>query len=229
MDGENGKPNVVQLANTWVIINVGGGPTDDKPAVYLRTSEGWRGCQQLHEHPRREHRECYERWKGLGAEFSPNRRFTRPRRGATCAIPTATSSRSARRKSSGESRDRADGGHGLELSANDNPSSAPARLWIDLARRIHMERYQDGIAPRWGCARSGDGSLKAGGIRAERAWKGRHRGFERRAFVDGNRRPRLSGKGRLRHLRSALRQRRVQPPSASREQRPRRSTTRCST
>lgn len=35
MDGENGKPNVVQLANTWIIINVGGGPTDDKPAIYL--------------------------------------------------------------------------------------------------------------------------------------------------------------------------------------------------
>ena len=35
MDGENGKPCVVQLENTWVIINVGGGPTDDKPGVYL--------------------------------------------------------------------------------------------------------------------------------------------------------------------------------------------------
>ena len=52
---------------------------------------------------------------------------------------------------------------------------------------------------------------------AERAWKGRPRGFERRAFVDGNRRPRLSGEGRVRHLRPALRQRRVQHPSASRE------------
>ena len=35
MDGENGAPSVVQLENTWVIINLGGGPTDDKPAVYL--------------------------------------------------------------------------------------------------------------------------------------------------------------------------------------------------
>ena len=35
MDGENGAPGIVQLENTWVIINVGGGPTDDKPAVYL--------------------------------------------------------------------------------------------------------------------------------------------------------------------------------------------------
>ena len=29
MDGENGAPGVVQLENTWVVINVGGGPTDD--------------------------------------------------------------------------------------------------------------------------------------------------------------------------------------------------------
>lgn len=32
MDGE---PTIVKLANTWIIINVGGGPTGDKPGVYL--------------------------------------------------------------------------------------------------------------------------------------------------------------------------------------------------
>ena len=32
MDGE---PTIVKLANTWIIINVGGGPTDDKPEVFL--------------------------------------------------------------------------------------------------------------------------------------------------------------------------------------------------
>jgi len=29
------KPAIVELANTWVIMNVGGEPTDDKPAVTL--------------------------------------------------------------------------------------------------------------------------------------------------------------------------------------------------
>ena len=29
------EPSIVQLANSWVIINVGGGPTDDKPTVAL--------------------------------------------------------------------------------------------------------------------------------------------------------------------------------------------------
>jgi catechol 2,3-dioxygenase-like lactoylglutathione lyase family enzyme len=32
-----GPPTYVQLANSWIIINVGGGPTDDKPTVTLET------------------------------------------------------------------------------------------------------------------------------------------------------------------------------------------------
>jgi catechol 2,3-dioxygenase-like lactoylglutathione lyase family enzyme len=28
-----GEPSFVQLANSWIIINVGGGPTEDKPTV----------------------------------------------------------------------------------------------------------------------------------------------------------------------------------------------------
>ena len=30
-----GEPSIVALANSWIIINVGGGPTDDKPSVTL--------------------------------------------------------------------------------------------------------------------------------------------------------------------------------------------------
>jgi catechol 2,3-dioxygenase-like lactoylglutathione lyase family enzyme len=32
-----GEPTYVALSNSWIIINVGGGPTDDKPAVTLET------------------------------------------------------------------------------------------------------------------------------------------------------------------------------------------------
>jgi catechol 2,3-dioxygenase-like lactoylglutathione lyase family enzyme len=32
-----GEPSVVALANSWIIINVGGGPTEDKPTVILET------------------------------------------------------------------------------------------------------------------------------------------------------------------------------------------------
>jgi catechol 2,3-dioxygenase-like lactoylglutathione lyase family enzyme len=32
-----GEPSIVALANSWIIINVGGGPTDDKPTVTLES------------------------------------------------------------------------------------------------------------------------------------------------------------------------------------------------
>jgi catechol 2,3-dioxygenase-like lactoylglutathione lyase family enzyme len=32
-----GEPSFVALANSWIIINVGGGPTEDKPTVMLET------------------------------------------------------------------------------------------------------------------------------------------------------------------------------------------------
>ncbi|HEX4258285.1 MAG TPA: VOC family protein, partial [Streptosporangiaceae bacterium] len=32
-----GEPAYVGLANSWIIINTGGGPTDDKPSVILET------------------------------------------------------------------------------------------------------------------------------------------------------------------------------------------------
>jgi catechol 2,3-dioxygenase-like lactoylglutathione lyase family enzyme len=32
-----GGPTYVALSNSWIVINVGGGPTDDKPAVTLET------------------------------------------------------------------------------------------------------------------------------------------------------------------------------------------------
>ena len=32
-----GEPSIVALANGWIVINVGGGPTDDKPTVTRET------------------------------------------------------------------------------------------------------------------------------------------------------------------------------------------------
>lgn len=64
-----GRPTAIKLANSWIIINDGGGPTDDKPDVYL-------------EPPQDEHRTSsflnlrvadiaasYAEWKRRGAEF----------------------------------------------------------------------------------------------------------------------------------------------------------------
>ena len=35
----SGEPTIIQIANSWLILNVGGGPTDDKPTVTLRTPQ----------------------------------------------------------------------------------------------------------------------------------------------------------------------------------------------
>jgi catechol 2,3-dioxygenase-like lactoylglutathione lyase family enzyme len=34
----SGAPGYIQIANTWLIVNVGGGPTPDKPSVTLSVS-----------------------------------------------------------------------------------------------------------------------------------------------------------------------------------------------
>ena len=47
-----GAPGYLQIANTWLIVNVGGGPTPDKPSVTLQRSCRSRFGQQLHEYPR---------------------------------------------------------------------------------------------------------------------------------------------------------------------------------
>ena len=35
--GDGDAPPYIKIANTWLILNVGGGPTPDKPTVTLRT------------------------------------------------------------------------------------------------------------------------------------------------------------------------------------------------
>jgi catechol 2,3-dioxygenase-like lactoylglutathione lyase family enzyme len=47
-----GAPGYLRIANTWLIVNVGGGPTPDKPSVTLSVPRRPRFSQQLHEYPR---------------------------------------------------------------------------------------------------------------------------------------------------------------------------------
>lgn len=64
-----GEPSIVKLANSWVIINGGGGPTEDKPTVVLAPPD----------HPDRvsaflnirvaDIDAVYREWSSKGAEF----------------------------------------------------------------------------------------------------------------------------------------------------------------
>ena len=50
----SGDVTYVALANSWIIINVGGGPTDDKPHGHPRDAARSRPGQQLPQHPGQE-------------------------------------------------------------------------------------------------------------------------------------------------------------------------------
>lgn len=64
-----GGPAVVQLANGWIVINVGGGPTDDKPEVTLDVpTDPTRASAFLNIRVADLHA-IYARWSALGAEF----------------------------------------------------------------------------------------------------------------------------------------------------------------
>jgi predicted enzyme related to lactoylglutathione lyase len=65
----SGAPGYIQIANTWLIVNVGGGPTPDKPSVTLSvladrdTISSFMNIRVADIHA------CYALWKSRGAEF----------------------------------------------------------------------------------------------------------------------------------------------------------------
>jgi len=64
-----GEPTIVQLANSWVIINVGGGPTEDKPEVVLETPTDSNRVSAFLNIRVADIERCYEEWSAKGAEF----------------------------------------------------------------------------------------------------------------------------------------------------------------
>jgi catechol 2,3-dioxygenase-like lactoylglutathione lyase family enzyme len=64
-----GEPSMVQLANAWIIINVGGGPTDDKPEVILETPRDLNRVSSFLNIRVADIQSVYEEWRSRGAEF----------------------------------------------------------------------------------------------------------------------------------------------------------------
>jgi catechol 2,3-dioxygenase-like lactoylglutathione lyase family enzyme len=64
-----GEPSIVQLANSWIIINVGGGPTDDKPEVILETPPDPNRTSSFLNIRVADIQSVYEEWRSRGAEF----------------------------------------------------------------------------------------------------------------------------------------------------------------
>ena len=67
-DGE-GAPGYLQIANTWLIVNPGGGPTPDKPSVTLRVPADPDKVSSFMNIRVADIRACYELWKSRGAQF----------------------------------------------------------------------------------------------------------------------------------------------------------------
>jgi lactoylglutathione lyase len=64
-----GEPTIIQLANSWVIVNVGGGPTDDKPTVILQPPADLNTVSSFMNIRVADVWACYKEWGSKGAEF----------------------------------------------------------------------------------------------------------------------------------------------------------------
>jgi catechol 2,3-dioxygenase-like lactoylglutathione lyase family enzyme len=73
-----GEPSFVALANSWIIINVGGGPTDDKPTVTLETPKDPDRTSSFLNIRVADINAVYAEWSARGAEF-----LTPPKQHAT--------------------------------------------------------------------------------------------------------------------------------------------------
>lgn len=64
-----GEPSFVQLANSWIIINAGGGPTEDKPEVILETPPDPTRTSSFLNIRVADIQAVYDEWSSRGAEF----------------------------------------------------------------------------------------------------------------------------------------------------------------
>ncbi|MGA7258902.1 MAG: VOC family protein [Terracidiphilus sp.] len=67
--GDGNAPPYLQLANIWMILNVGGGPTPDKPTVTLSVPANPDKVSSFLNIRVADIQACYELWKSRGAEF----------------------------------------------------------------------------------------------------------------------------------------------------------------
>jgi lactoylglutathione lyase len=65
----SGEPTIIQIANSWLVFNTGGGPTDDKPSVTLRAPQNLNEVNNFMIIRVADIWTYYEKWKKRGAEF----------------------------------------------------------------------------------------------------------------------------------------------------------------
>lgn len=65
----SGEPTIIQIANSWLVLNLGGGPTDDKPTVTLHPPQNPNEFSSFMNIRVADIRASYEDWQRKGAEF----------------------------------------------------------------------------------------------------------------------------------------------------------------
>jgi len=95
-----GASGHIQIANTWLIVNVGGGPTPDKPSVTLSVPADPDKVSSFLNIRVADIQACYKSWKSRGAEFITEPKESTARFAATSAILMVTLSRSDRARTS---------------------------------------------------------------------------------------------------------------------------------
>jgi catechol 2,3-dioxygenase-like lactoylglutathione lyase family enzyme len=65
----DGAPGYIEIANTWLIVNVGGGPTPDKPSVTLSVPSDPDSVSSFMNIRVADIHACYDLWRSRGAEF----------------------------------------------------------------------------------------------------------------------------------------------------------------
>lgn len=66
---DSGAPGYLQIGNAWLIVNVGGGPTPDKPSVTLGVPADPDSVSSFLNFRVADIRECHELWRSRGAAF----------------------------------------------------------------------------------------------------------------------------------------------------------------
>ena len=69
MGNSEGAPEFIQIANTWLIVYFGGGPTPDKPTVTLSVPTDPDSVSSFMNIRVADIHACYELWRSRGAEF----------------------------------------------------------------------------------------------------------------------------------------------------------------
>ena len=69
MGDKDGAPAYIQIANTWLILSVGGGPTPDKPSVTLSTPANPDAVSSFMNIRVADIQAAYEAWRKRGADF----------------------------------------------------------------------------------------------------------------------------------------------------------------